>query len=315
MSKQSSWKRILIGGAAAVAVVVGTAVFTLTPATVSAQDAAPETASVEDGGRGFGWRGHGGPRGMMDHGFKGADHSEYLAAALNISAEDLEAAKAEAHTTAVEQLVDAGVITQEQADAMGQRAGRLGMHGFRGRGAFGPGNDVVDHDALLAETLDIDVETLLAAKEEARQAGLDAAIDAGELTEEEAEHLQAMHALRDYIDHEQILAGALGVTVEELQSAHENGTVRDLFEASGLDRDGIKEAMQAGFEAAVEQALGQGAITPEQADALRSGEGFGGRGLFPGRGGHGFSGRGPGGFERGGSESSAPRVPAQQSRA
>lgn len=315
MKKQNSWKRLLIGGAAATAVVAGIAAFTLTPSSVSAQDAAQDTPAAEDGGRWFGSRGHGGPAAMMGHGAKGADHGEYLAAELGISVEELDAAQEAVKDAAVAQAVEQGIITQEQADQMAERSGRFGGHGLPMMGRFGHGSDAIDHDALLANELGIDVETLQAAKEAAQQAGLENAIDEGHVTEEQAEQMQAMHALRDYIDHEAILADVLGVTVEELQSAHEEGTVRELFE--NLDRDQIKEAMQAGFAAATAQAVADGVITQEQADALESGEGFGGRGgFFPGRGGrggHGFPGMGPGGIERDG-ESSAPRFSAPQSQ-
>lgn len=334
MSKQNSWKRLLIGGAAATAVVAGIAAFTLAPTSVSAQDAPADAPSAEDGGRRFGdrrsdGRGRAGLAGMMGHGNRDGEKGEYLEAELaklGITAEQLEAAKEEVKATAIAQLVADGVITQEQADQMaegeGRFGGRFGGHGGPKMGHFGHGDDAIDHDALLAEALDITVEELQAAKDAAREAALADAIAEGDVTEEQAEQMRAMHVLRDYIDHEAILAGALGVTVEELQTAHEEGTVRDLFE--DLDRDQVKEAMQAGFEAAVAEAVADGVITPEQADALESGEGFGGRGgFFSGRGGHGgrdghgFPGMRPGGVEQGDGdgESNAPRSQRSQSQA
>lgn len=338
MSKQNSWKRLLIGGAAATAVVAGIAAFTLAPTSVSAQDAPADAPTAEDGGRRFGdrrsdGRGHAGLAGMMGHGVRDGEKGEYLEAELaklGISAEQLEAAKEEVKATVVAQLVADGVITQEQADQMaegegrlgGRFGGRFGGHGDHMMGRFGHGNDVVDHEALLAEALDISVEELQTAKDAAREAGLADAIAEGDITEEQAEQMRAMHVLRDYIDHEAILAGALGVTVEELQTAHEEGTVRDLFE--DLDRDQVKEAMQAGFEAAVAEAVAGGVITQEQADALESGEGFGKRGgFFSGRGGHGgrdgrgFPGVRPGGSEQDSEngESNAPRFQRSQSQA
>ena len=216
------------------------------------------------------------------------------------------------------------------AERAGDFGGRAPMMGGHGRGGFDKGG--VDHEALLADELGISVEELQAAQEQARQAGLDQSVADGNLTAEEADLMMAGQALREYIDHEAILAQVLGMTADELEAAHEEGmNIRDLLEEQGLDREAIQEAMQAAHEDAhedaVAQAVADGVITQEQADALQNGEGFGGRGGFPGhgdrdgRGGHGGRGMNPGGFdrsegsERGDGESSAPSAPVDGSRA
>jgi hypothetical protein len=97
------------------------------------------------------------------------------------------------------------------------------------------------------------------------------------------------------------------MTVEELQAARDAGTsMTDILTEQGLTAAEYRTALQAAYEAAIQQAVDDGVITQEQADlVLSSGmrvlpgmdafgrdgglEGPGGRG---GRGGHG----GPGMF-------------------
>ena len=233
---------------------------------------------------------------------------------------------------AIAQAVEDGVITQEQADRMAERAGDFGgrapMMGGHGRDGFDKGG--VDHEALLADELGISVEELQAAQEQARQAGIDQAVADGNLTAEEADLMMARQALREYIEPKAILAQVLGMTADELEAAHAEGLdIRDLLEEQGLDREAIQEAMQSAHDEAIAQAVTDGVITQEQADALQNGEGFGGHGGFPGhgdrdghggRGGRGGHGMNPGGFERGegsergNGESSTPSAPVQGSQ-
>jgi ribosomal protein L19E/biotin operon repressor len=338
MEKQKNLKALIIGGVAATAVAAGVAAFTLMPDVVSAQAVqAPDTQGEQAGFRGrIGERGAErgfGERGIGDRGEKGAEHSQHLADALGISADELDAAQAAVAQAAIAQAIEDGLITQDQADRMARRAGNFGgprpMMGRHGRGGFGSG---IDHEAQLADELGISVDELQAAQEEARQAGIDQAVADGYLTAEEADLMQAGHALRAYIDHEAIMEEVLGLSMDELKAAREEGvSIRDLLAEQGLDRDAIHEAMQSAHEEAVAQAVEEGVITQAQADALSDGEGFGGHGgIFPGRGGHGGRGghdMGPGGFrphedsergnrfEGGNGESAAPNVTAQSPRA
>jgi hypothetical protein len=323
MEKQKSWKSFVVGGVAATAVVASVAAFTLTPNIVSAQDA---TTQADGQSQRSGVRGRGGERGFGERGDKaekGADHSQYLAEALGITVDELDAAQAAVAEAAIAQAVEDGTITQEQADRMAERAGdfggRMPMMGGHGRGGFDKGG--VDHEALLADELGITVDELQAAQDQARQAELDQAVADGNLTAEEADLMVAGQALREYIDHEAILAQVLGMTADELEAAHEEGVnIRDLLEEQGLDREAIQDAMQAAHEEAIAQAVADGVITQAQADALENGEGFGGRGGFPGSGGRGGHGMNPGGSERGegsergNGESSAPSAPVQGSQ-
>lgn len=185
---------------------------------------------------------------------------------------------------------------QAQDDAPQKAQGFMpapnGEPGFGGRGGPRFGADI-DYDALLADALGISVEELQAARAKADEAAMQLAIEKGYITEEQAELMQARKALMAYIDQEALTAQALGISVEELQTAREEGkSMPALIEELGLDETQVREAMQAAYEEAVQQAVADGVITQEQADLILS-EGFGphGFGDFGGRGERG----GPGG--------------------
>jgi hypothetical protein len=69
---------------------------------------------------------------------------------------------------------------------------------------------------------------------------------------------------------EDAVANALGVTVEEVQAAKEDGTFRELVEASGLTRDDLRTVVEEARQEMINQALADGVITQEQADQIQS---------------------------------------------
>jgi len=151
--------------------------------------------------------------------------------------------------------------------AVAVAAPALAHGGFGGRGAG-------ERAELMADALGISVEELEAARDAAYEAGLDEAVEEGRITVEQAELARARKALGSYIDQGAFLAGALGITVEELQTAREDGSnMRDLLAESGLTMDAIREAMEAQHAAAIEQAVADGVITAEQAEVLGEHEG------------------------------------------
>jgi len=249
--------------------------------------AAVAAENVFRSGRG----GSGGP--SFPAGPNGEDLDQYLADALGVSLADLQAAYTTAQEAALAQAVNQGLLTQEQADAIQERLGSKGFgfgHGFGGRGL----DRGVDFDALLADALNISVDELQTARTKAHHARIDAAVASGELTQEQADQMQAMQALRGYIDREFLSAQALGLAVDELQAARQAGkSMADLLTEKGLTQAEYEEAYQAAYEAAVAKAVTDGIITQEQADEILSKTGLlGGPGNF-GRGGPG--GGGPGG--------------------
>lgn len=192
-------------------------------------------------------------------GLKGGGVSdEYLAQALGVTADELEAAKQTAYQAAIDQALAQGLITQEQADAIKERssaAGRLSSRYLRG--FVGLGDSAIDVDALLADALGITVDELSAARSEAQSLALAAAVEEGSITQEQADQIQARQALKTY-----------------------------------LDEQGFQAQVQAQYESLVQQAVQAGVITQAQADSiLSSSHGFGAfgglRGLGGGHGRHG----------------------------
>lgn len=244
MLNKNKWTKLLLGSAVVFSLALGTAA-----AFAQTEDpaATPPAAEQTDGERG--------PRGHR--GDNVGKNDEFLAEALGISVETLEAAK-----TAVREATE------------GTAAGKD------------------SRIELLAEELGITAETLQAAMEEAHAVAIEQAIADGLLTEEEAALIEAREALRDYIDHDEIFAAVLGVSVAELQAAKDAGTVDELIEASGLDREEIHDVVEAEKDEAVQDAINDGVITAEQAEQLETNGPHGGGGKHGGpRGGHGE--RGP----------------------
>ena len=240
-------------------------------------------------------------------GFPGGEPGgdQYLADALGVSVEELQTAEQEAGDAAVQQAVEQGLITQEQADAMILRGfpfgGRFGFHG--GFGLDGG----IDYDALLADALGIDVEELQSAREEAQSARLAEAVADGTLTQEQADLIQARVALKSYLDPQALFAEALGISVEQLQAYRdEDLSLSEILAEVGMTAAEVREAQQAATQAALEQAVADGVITQEQADQLQAG-GFRGFGRF-GRGPAHEGGRG--GFGDFGGWNPAPDAPA-----
>ncbi len=244
MEKQKKWSRLMIGVLLLLVLAIGgTAVL------AQSQDEPEVPPPTEEDGFPPFFRGQGQNRpNFGERGFPGrghdADRGEDLAEALGITVEELQAAYEAARTAALEQAVADGLITQEQADQIAE-SGRRFMRGAH----FG---GLVDMEALLAEQLGISVEALQAAKDAVRAAHLAEMVEAGVITQEQADLMEARRAVRSYLD------------VEALQAA-----------------------AQEMYETAVADALAAGEITQEQADLLLSeaadGPGFGG---FGGRGGH-----------------------------
>jgi len=230
-------------------------------------------------------------------GFPGGylDEDEYLADALGVTVEELQAARQEAADAAIQAVLEQGLITQEQADTLTLR-GFFGRRGFRGgwfgfHGRAGEFSDAVDYDALLAQALGISVEELQSAREEAQSAMLAQAVEEGLLTQEQADLILARRALQSYLDPEALFAEALGITVEQLQGYRDEGlSLSEILAESGMTAVEAREALQAAREAAFQQAVDDGAITQDQADQILD-DGFLG-GCFGGLGHHGGFGRG-----------------------
>ncbi|MEZ4709154.1 MAG: hypothetical protein R3A44_18245 [Caldilineaceae bacterium] len=78
------------------------------------------------------------------------------------------------------------------------------------------------------------------------------------------------HAILDEIvDRDAILANVLGITVEELQAARDDGTrLHDLVDELGLDPETVRQELEAAQADAVQQAVEDGVLTEEEAAAI-----------------------------------------------
>lgn len=320
---------LLAVGGALVAALAMVAAAAATTSVVSAQGA-PEAIEV-----GAAWFGLGGDEDGYGHGGRGGfpggeapDHS-YLADALGMSVEDVEAAYQAAWEKAIDQAVAEELITEEEAAEI--REAGVGSHSLRfKRGLFDLGSESIDFNGLLADELGITVEELDAAHETAREAAkaeIQEKIENGELPErgardgfkggqrerpdgfdgserempagrEAPEGMEGMRdaagVMREYMDPQAWTAEALGMTVEELEAAHEDGaTMPELLEDAGLTGEEFQQAMQDAYDAALAQAVEDGVITQEQADMMKEMglRGKRGPGGMPGRSG-GPEGRG-----------------------
>ncbi|MCA9933296.1 MAG: hypothetical protein H6662_07680 [Ardenticatenaceae bacterium] len=207
---------------------------------------------------------------------------ELLADALGITVDELQVAKDAVSTAVIEQAVADGTITQDEADQL--LADSNSYHSRHGFGISG-----ADQDALLADALGISVEELDAAQAEVYSARLAEMVEAGRLTQEQADQMQAYKNVEGYIDY-----------------------------------DALNESVQSFYQAAIEQALADGVITQEQADLMTSNladmgvRGFASPDFGPGgHGSHGHGGHGrPGGFEGfDGSSAPVPQAPTDTSGA
>lgn len=81
-------------------------------------------------------------------------------------------------------------------------------------------------------------------------------------------------ALVDSGEMHEAIAGALGISVEELETARAEGTsLWALVDELGADMAAVREVMTNVRQAAIDQALAEGAISEEQAEQLQNGRG------------------------------------------
>lgn len=205
-----------------------------------------------------------------ERGFRGGATDADLATALGITTDQLSTARTTALNNALKKAVEAGVITQQQADS-------YAANGFEGRGLKGGVFEAagIDMQALMADALGITTDQLQAAEVTAQNAAIDRAVSAGTITQEQADLMKGRSAL--------------------------------------FGNSAFQSSMTSAFEAAVKQAVTDGVISQAQADAIlkevTTQGGLFGRGMFGGLG--GFGGHGRGGHH--GFDGGAPTAPDSSS--
>lgn len=183
--------------------------------------------------------GFGGPGGMGKMGGCGAVGDQAsLAEALGISSEELQSAQETARQAALDEAVAEGLLTRRQAEWLSERGG-LGFGRMGRMGGLGFFRAEIDLEAQLAKALGMTPEALAEARAKAADLAIDDAVEAGRLTQGQAEAMRARRALADY-----------------------------------LAEQGVADRARSVYDDAIEQAVEDGVITQEQADAI---QGDGGR--------------------------------------
>ena len=130
------------------------------------------------------------PAGRSGANIQGKNQDEYLADALGITVDELQTAQTKAYETAVQAALDAGDITQAQADALlsnepGQREDL--------------GKVRINSQKYLAGALGITDDELSAAQEKASEAQIAQAVTDGRMTQEQADAMLGQQALQKYV--------------------------------------------------------------------------------------------------------------------
>jgi AraC-like DNA-binding protein len=172
-------------------------------------------------------------------------------------------------------------------------------------------------DEDLAAALGITVDELTTARQKAYEKALAQAVEQGLLTQAEADEMSSDGHMKGWLaknnfDYDALLAEALGISEEKLQTAYTQaynanldqavteGTLTqeqaDLMKGKYALRanSAFQASMQAAFETAVQQAVEGGVITQAQADQILKSKSASGLGSFLDKGGPG-SGRHGGG--------------------
>jgi polyhydroxyalkanoate synthesis regulator phasin len=176
MEKRKKWTQIILIGGLVMALALGAMAFI--PQAVQAQDEDPETPAAPL----FELRGMPGDfERPGKFGFGGdIDYDAYLAEALGISVEELQAARETARAKALEEAVDKGYITEEQLAMMEARNAVM---------------QYIDSEALKEELEALKQEgadlraELKAVMDEALQAAVDQALENGEIDQDQADQL------------------------------------------------------------------------------------------------------------------------------
>ena len=168
-----------------------------------------------------------------------------------------------------------GVFAQTEDAAAADETTVVDTFHGRGRGGFPHVDDGFDRQAALAEALGITVEELQAAQQEVRAARISQMVEDGILTLDQANLMLAMDSLKQSLDRGALMSAALGLTVEEFESARDDGTLRDFL--ADITPAELQEKMQAAIEEALQQAVKDSVITADQADLVREhmADGFG----------------------------------------
>ncbi len=133
------------------------------------------------------------------------------------------------------------------------------------------------HMSELAEANGVSADAVSDAIYAASSSKVDEMVASGDLTAEQGEQILARLELRqlarqviDKDELKQVAASTLGVSVEELEAAKEDGTMEELLESSGVRADELAEAVTAARDEMIDDAVTSGDLTAEQAEQLKA---------------------------------------------
>lgn len=138
---------------------------------------------------------------------------EDLSEALGISEEELTEARSSAMENLIDQAVELGFLTQEQADELesDEVLGRRGLQRYLSLDEIAQ----LDYEAFFLEALGINEEEYQATVEAVQQARLEAAVAEGTLTQEQADAITGWRALQDNSKFNDTIKHAYAVAIEE----------------------------------------------------------------------------------------------------
>ena len=176
-------------------------------------------------------------------------------------------AQGEVEAPPAEPLLDTGFALLD-----GPQAGSAQLDlAFQGQPADPPARQFIQQRMRenLAQALGISPEALTEARWSAFLATLDDAVSEGVLTQQAADRLVAQALIRQSATRDQLIAAGLGITVDELSAAREEGkSVRQLVDELGLDATTIGQNLASFLEDLIQQAAGDGRISDQQAQRI-----------------------------------------------
>ena len=198
---------------------------------VASAQSVPNGVDAADG------RGHGG-----QHGNRWLSRDEkkaIIASALNMTVEELQTAKESGQS--MEEIIAAQGLTTEEYEAALQA------------GLIAAANQAVTDGELTQEQAD----TIIAN------------IESGNFGFGNHNHGNGGSRWLSRGEKREIIAGVLGMTVEELEAAKESGqSMSEIIEAQGMTTEQYEAALQAALIEAANQAVSDGELTQEQADTI-----------------------------------------------
>jgi len=147
--------------------------------------------------------------------FGGGPDNTYLAQALGVTTDQLQAAYTKAQSAELDKAVADGLITQAQVDQI--KSNGLGAHGIPG--LVGQSMSSLNFDQFLADALGITTTQLQTAYQTAYNARIDQEVTDGRLTQDQANLMKGEYALRSSQTFQNAMQSAYTTAVQQAVSS------------------------------------------------------------------------------------------------